>query len=306
LKPADVEEPIDRWFHRPLAYVVAKLAYPTPLTPDVITVLSIVAGIAAAACLVLPFRFHAQLGGALIALSAIFDCADGQLARMRKSSSAFGRMLDGMADLIVVVFVGPASIYLGWKLCHKPAWLGWLVLVGGALTCVTSSFHTTMYDHYKNTWLRFTDPKFKEDDGETYDHARARWEEVRGQKQSIVHKVSWFVYLFYLKNARDFVRGFDPKLVDVKPTTPEEKALWRKHGGPPWAILRSWFGLGALLFGLAVFDILEIPQWYIVLRVIVLNAVFFGWLRGRQRRATREMLAELATSDSARTGSAAG
>jgi len=94
---------VDVWIHRPLAYVLAKALYPTPVSPNLVTLISILFGIAGGACFLASFPYHMLLGGLAIFTSAVFDCADGQLARMRGTSSAFGRMLDGVADLVVSV-----------------------------------------------------------------------------------------------------------------------------------------------------------------------------------------------------------
>src|SRR6185295_878864 len=90
LKSLEVEEPIDVWVHRPIAYLLARACFRLPISPDAVTALSIVAGVASAACLVSDFRHHLQVGGLLLFLSAVLDCADGQLARMRGTSSVFG------------------------------------------------------------------------------------------------------------------------------------------------------------------------------------------------------------------------
>src|SRR5450432_3249975 len=114
LKPLDVEEPIDVWVHRPLAYLLALAVAPTPVSPNFITCCSIALGVAAGACMLLRPSHELWLAGVLIFLSAVFDCADGQLARMRKSSSPFGRMLDGLADLAVSIAVVVGSSWIVW------------------------------------------------------------------------------------------------------------------------------------------------------------------------------------------------
>src|SRR5688572_14259354 len=81
LKPLAVEEPIDVWVHRPLAYLLARAALPTPISPNLITAMSIVCGLAAGSSMVISYPHHLQYAGLLIFLSAVFDCADGQLAR---------------------------------------------------------------------------------------------------------------------------------------------------------------------------------------------------------------------------------
>ena len=45
LKPLAVEEPIDVWVHRPLAYLLARALLPTPVSPNLVTMISIVFGL---------------------------------------------------------------------------------------------------------------------------------------------------------------------------------------------------------------------------------------------------------------------
>src|SRR5918995_225267 len=122
LKPLEVEEPIDVWVHRPLAYLLARAAYPTPISPNLITFVSIALGIAASASMLQTFPHHLPVAGAALFLSAVFDCADGQLARLRGTSSAFGRMLDGVADLIVSSATVVGGTYLVWQQFREPWW----------------------------------------------------------------------------------------------------------------------------------------------------------------------------------------
>jgi hypothetical protein len=294
LKPADVEEPIDRVLHRPLGYVVARVAFPTPLSPDLITLLSILVGWAGAASIVWVYPFHMQVAGFLIFGSAVLDCADGQLARMRKSSSNFGRMLDGVADLLVVCAVAPCTLFMIWQRWREPMWLGITVVALGITTMVTSSFHTSMYDHFKNVWLRFTSPGFKE--GEDLASARARYETLKGTLP-LWKELSWRIYLFYVGGQEDYVRKFDPFTIPAIGRLPSHDAgreeIYRKHAGRAFALLRSHFGFGSLMFGLALFNALTIPDAYLVVRLVILNGIFFFHVRPMQRRASKIALEEM-------------
>ncbi|MEZ4409081.1 MAG: CDP-alcohol phosphatidyltransferase family protein [Polyangiales bacterium] len=52
----------------------------------------------------------------MLVASAVLDCADGQLARMRRTSSSFGRMLDGAVDAIVQAAVLSAlAAHVWWR-----------------------------------------------------------------------------------------------------------------------------------------------------------------------------------------------
>ena len=48
LKSRDVEDPVNLWLHRPLAYLFARAVYRTPMTPNQVTLLAMFVGVAAA------------------------------------------------------------------------------------------------------------------------------------------------------------------------------------------------------------------------------------------------------------------
>jgi hypothetical protein len=294
LKPLEVEEPIDVFVHRPLGYLVALASFRTPLSPDLITLASIVVGMAAGLCIVWPFPYHLPVAGLLIFASAVLDCADGQLARMRKTSSAFGRMIDGVADLFVTSAVVPATVYLLWQLYDSDPWLAGTVVGLGICTIVTSSFHTGMYDHYKNVYLHLTHASYK--DGEDYETARERWERSSAGQPGW-KRLAWRIYLFYIKSQADYVAGFDPftsvRLGAFPPHDAERAAIYRKHNEGVMRVWRSLFGFGSLVFGLAVFVALGRPDVYLGLRLVVLNGIFYLYLRPAQRRASRRAFEQM-------------
>jgi len=287
LKPLEVEEPIDVYVHRPLAYLLARACFHLPVSPDAITALSIVFGIASAVTLLGSFPYHLQLGGLLLFASAVLDCADGQLARMRGTSSMFGRMLDGTADLFTVGAAAPATVVVIWRGLDQPLWVKGVVVGLCVLTMVTSSFHTTMFDHYKNVFLRFTGP-FQE--GEDYEAARARYQAKT--TFSFVERVAYPIYLFYLKNQRDYVLKFDPytsaRLTLFPPYDAGRAAVYRKANARAMAWWRTVFGFGSMVFGLALFNALGHPEYYLVYRLVILNAIFYLYLRPQQRRASHD------------------
>jgi phosphatidylglycerophosphate synthase len=287
LKPLEVEEPIDIYVHRPLAYLLARACFHLPISPDAITLLSIAAGLGSAASLLAEFPYHLQIGGLLLFASAVLDCADGQLARMRGTSSMFGRMLDGTADLFTVGAAAPATVWVMWRSLEMVLWAKVVVVALAVLTMVTTSFHTTMYDHYKNVFLRFTGP-FQE--GEDYEAARAR----RDAKKSLswIEKIAYPIYLFYVKSQRDYVMKFDPytsaRVTLFPPFDPARAAIYRAAAGHAMSVWRRVFGFGSMVFGLALFNALAHPEWYLVYRLVVLNAVFYLYLKPLQRRSSRE------------------
>jgi phosphatidylglycerophosphate synthase len=307
LKPLEVEEPIDVWVHRPIAYVLARAFLPTPISPNVVTFGSIIFGVIAGTSFLAHYPQHLQIGGLALFTSAVFDCADGQLARMRGTSSRFGRMLDGVADMVVsIAAVGGATGYL-WQAHPRPFWL-WLSMTAAIVaTVVTGSFHTGMYDHYKNVFLRMTTPHFRE--GEDYESAIERYRERPASEFGFFARLAWPFYLFYVKSQVDYVRAFDPYTatnVGKLPEFDERRAeIYRRHAGPVMRVWRSWFGFGSLVFGIAAAAALDLLDVYMVARLVILNAVFYGYIRPAQRRASKAAFEEMGVNLAA-TGARSG
>ena len=89
-----------RWLIRPLVN--------TPVTPNHLTTLRLLTGIAAAVAFAMGDYFWTVWGGALYAVSALLDRADGELAKLSGKSSNWGHWYDLYCDSIVnvVLFVG--------------------------------------------------------------------------------------------------------------------------------------------------------------------------------------------------------
>ncbi len=295
LKPLEVEEPIDVWVHRPPAYLLARLLLPTPVSPNTVTIGSIALGWAAGVAIFSDFRGHLPVAGLLVFCSAVLDCADGQLARMRKSSSAFGRMLDGAADYLVSTVVVGGAAWLVIRKFEHPAWHSVVAGLLALLTIITGSFHTSMYDHFKNVFLRLTHPSYR--DGEDLSAAERRYHS-EPVVRSLGRRVVWAFYFFYMRAQRSNVERFDPNSIRLLREYPEfnarHAAIYRKHAGALMRIWRNFFGFGSLVFGLAVAIAFDVAEYYLLFRLVVLNVVFYGHLRPQQRRASELALEEMA------------
>ncbi|MFD0479086.1 CDP-alcohol phosphatidyltransferase family protein [Nonomuraea thailandensis] len=92
---------------------IARWAARRGLTPNQVTLISIVLGVAAAACFATGERPWMVLGGVLIYFAFVFDCVDGQVARYARKFGVLGAWLDATFDRFkeYVVFAGLA---VGW------------------------------------------------------------------------------------------------------------------------------------------------------------------------------------------------
>jgi phosphatidylglycerophosphate synthase len=104
------------WVARPPAAVVVYALRGTPVTPNQLTFLS--AAIAAAACAMFalcPSYPGLVAAAAVFQLSFVLDCADGQLARLRKVASPLGHLLDFLMDeLKAMLLLGCVAVRL-WR-----------------------------------------------------------------------------------------------------------------------------------------------------------------------------------------------
>jgi len=148
LKSRDVEDPINLWFNRPLAYAFVALVYRTPITPNQITLLSIAVGAVAAGCWWHGTPAAMLWGGILLWASAILDGADGILARAKQSFSELGRALDGSADLVVAALTVVAAVQHLWQRQHS---LLLLALIAPLIVLTVLEIH--LYDYYKESFL---------------------------------------------------------------------------------------------------------------------------------------------------------
>src|SRR2546429_4787854 len=129
-----VEEWLDLRFFRPIGVGIARALYPTGLSPDQVTLWSILIGLVAGHLFAYGDRWTDLIGVVLFIVSDVFDSADGQLARLRGTSTRFGRALDGIGDSVrflnLYVHLAIRLVLAGWG----GAWHGPLLVAIAALS----------------------------------------------------------------------------------------------------------------------------------------------------------------------------
>jgi phosphatidylglycerophosphate synthase len=102
LKPNLTEKP---WYAKHVTYAVSTrlvwLIQSTPLTPNIVSTLSLITGLAAAACALDPSPARVLAAALLLELYYALDCVDGQLSRLRGQSSMSGAFYDTVITYIV-------------------------------------------------------------------------------------------------------------------------------------------------------------------------------------------------------------
>ena len=288
IKSRDVEDPINLWFNRPLAYAFVALVYRTPMTPNQVTVLSIVVGFAAAACWWQGSPSAMLWGGILLWASAILDGADGILARAKQQFSPVGRALDGSADLIVALVVAIAAGHHLWVKHHS------LLLVGLiAPIVVTTSLQVHLYDYYKESFLLRTRPDWNgvpERIADVHD----RIAQLEERQAPWLHRKAMRLYLDLIVGQTRVVALADPQGSRENLTfrvSSQSTADYRKYNLGP---LRVWtaISLAPHSYLFAIFGMLDRLDIYLWMRLVAGNLLLLlavSW----QRRASARTRAAL-------------
>src|SRR4051812_30050948 len=91
----------------PLAARLIRLVAPYRwITPNLLTVLAMLLGVASAACFLAHDRWWLIAGAVLFHFSFVVDCMDGKIARLNGTGSNFGQWLDYVFDRVRVLACG--------------------------------------------------------------------------------------------------------------------------------------------------------------------------------------------------------
>jgi len=147
-KAYEIEELADVYFFRPLGAALAHAARILRLTATELTIAGCVIGVVAGSLL-----YDERLGlwaFALLIVYGILDSADGQLARLTRTESELGRLLDGLGG------------YITYAVAYLAILAGFLSRGGGVsiiLLAVLSAFaHTAqaqMYEYHRTSYATF-------------------------------------------------------------------------------------------------------------------------------------------------------
>ncbi len=168
LKKIELEEPVDLWLYRPPAFLLVKALAPTPVTPNMVSVASALCGFFAAALFWRGDPAGYGVAALFCYISHLFDCADGQLARLRQQKSYVGYLMDGMMDYFgsVAIFIGIGhglAVQTG-----RPA-ASWALTIAGGLSAGWACY---IVDRKRMEWMHRVYNKFAGDDGEVSDMER--------------------------------------------------------------------------------------------------------------------------------------
>jgi hypothetical protein len=161
----------------------------------------------------------------------------------------------------------------------------WLTL--WALGLWAGSQHTSLYDRYKNLYLRHTQPGFNEDDDD--DDVDAERDAARARGMTLAERLRYSIYPGYLRAQRRLFNWVDPavpgRFREMPAQSPEVAARYRAHSE---RLMRawSWFGIGTHIASLSLALAADRVELYMLARVFAWNGALLV-LIPLQRKASR-------------------
>lgn len=133
---------IDRYIIRRISGFISGLLIMTPVTPNQVTITSLILGITAAVFFSFGEHVYTITAGVLYFLSTVFDQCDGEVARLKHMESEFGRKLD-----IIVDAIANAAFVIGITIAVYGKMESIMVIITGflAMTGISISLLLTTY-----------------------------------------------------------------------------------------------------------------------------------------------------------------
>lgn len=192
LKSFAVEELFDLIFYRPIAFVLVKIIKDTGITPNQLTSVALIFGVIGGFALAYGTDLSLIIAGFLFITYNVFDCMDGQLARLKKNGTKLGRILDGLSDYIVGI---SAYIGIGIYFSENSAQSGfmWFLTAAAGLSNI---FQAGLLDYYRNRYLDQTQNRksILVDELEEY---KDELKELRNKKGNLLYRGLLAMYIKY-------------------------------------------------------------------------------------------------------------
>jgi CDP-alcohol phosphatidyltransferase family protein len=290
LKSMDTEEWLDIHFTRPLGLLWAKFFNYFGIHPNVVTILSIILGVAAGVCFYFEDIHITLLGIFLLVWANLYDSCDGQLARMTGKKTRLGRILDG--------FAGDAwffTIYFFICLRLTPTWGIWIWLLAAVSGLICHAKQCQLADYYRNIHLFF----LKGVSGSELDNADKLTNEFQGL--SWKRDFLWKLFLFFYRNYTRSQEKLTPNFQSLSKALKEKfgnEALpqtlcddFRKGSLPlmKWTNILT-FNTRAIFLYLVL--LLGQPWLYFVFELTIMNLICF-YMRQKHEQLCKQILSQL-------------
>ncbi|MEJ2613631.1 MAG: CDP-alcohol phosphatidyltransferase family protein [Ignavibacteriaceae bacterium] len=285
-KSYDTEEFLDKIFYRPLGYVFALSSKQMGISPNTVTIISIIFGVAAGHLFFYQNMTLNIIGICFLIFAETLDSTDGQLARMTNFKSRFGRILDGFGGNIMFF-----SIYI--HICIRVVIAGetsWIFLVA-VLAGFSHSLQSAVADYSRNLYLYIIFDKNKSELdklNELYPvYNKFLW------KNNFVKKFLMRVYINYTKEQEIFLQKTKNLFYFVQENfaygIPEKIKEEYKALNKPMLKYHNILTTNTRMIALFILIFINKPEYYFLFELFVLNGLLV-YVIFRQEAISRSLL----------------
>lgn len=272
LRHIEVEEFMDLYLFRFLGYGVVKLIAWTNITPNQVTYIGMVFGVLSAYFLAMGTQSALFAAAIMLLIANVMDCADGQLARLKKNGTRMGSIIDGFFDYIV----GASNVIgIGFYLSHYYSLAIILPLtIAAGLSRMIQNLLLDQRRRFCTNENDFSAASILDD----YDKSLQELKFMAGTKGHFLDKIILRASLVYFAIQRRATRVTKVTLTDFRLilATPDDKAF----------IMQLWTFLGSsthisFVIVTAFFNHLEIYFWTtitignFIMIVLLVTEIFF-------------------------------
>ena len=316
LKSVETEDWLDFHLVRPFCYHLARFLAKFGIHPNTVTIWSIIIGAGSCVFFAHGSFYYEGVRGLVLNLIAvfllcwadIFDCTDGQLARLTGQKSRLGRILDGVAGFIWYMFIYVAIAYRFYL--HHGLEFGWFGIENTAentmiATCVVvalglySGFvcmagQTRLADYYIQVHLFF----LKGAKGSEFDNSKKQQEiyEQTSWKGNWVWKAFLNSYVGYTRKQEKATPQFQRmmKLMKEKYGSVEQvpSAIRQEFHDQSLALMK-WTGLLTFNFRSAIFFLaclLDVPVMNFIFEIVVMSLL--AWYINHRHESFSKQIAQ--------------
>lgn len=254
------DELVNVYLQRPIAGLLTRLVYPSPLTPNQFTIVAFLFGIAGAVFLSLA-EPHLTAAALCFYLKDLFDSADGQLARAKQLYSRRGRFLDSIVDFVVnLCLFGGVFVLLvrqgGATLLVFP-----VCLVGFLGLILRVSYHVFYQTSFLHTQREYQTNRISEEfESEDY-----------GQDALTIRLQIVFLFLYgWQDRLMNWIDVWSRRGIE----TTSESALTRWYQDTPALRLSGFLGLGTEFVLLTACLLIHNIEFYLFISIGALNGIW--------------------------------
>lgn len=270
-KDRDVEEIIDIYFTRPIGYLFARMSKSLNLSPNMITMASMILGVISGHLFYYSTTTINIVGIFTKLISNFLDSADGQLARMTNSCSNMGRMLDGISGHVIYI-----SIYLHicFRYIHEGGslWIYTVAVAAGFSHIIQCAWE----DCYRNGYLYFVrGPNSNETNNSI--SLNCEYNSI-GWKDGFLQKLFIYLELKYTRFLELISKSFqelkDIHYRDFRKKIPSWLAKEYKSLNKPMMKYYNILTINVRQYTLFLFLLLKKPELFFIFELVVLNSIF--------------------------------